>query len=919
MVLSLKNIRKSNGVSNCTIIEANNAKYILLNRTDRIEIYNFDLEFIQNVDFGFYICLMNTVSISNKEYLILITTQDTYCIFESKLVFNIEDIKKITKSPMKKLDTNNPMKKLDTNGIYCSSLYKSSMIFKDLLLIFTSGGDVLVYSVNKDSLVFDDFPNDFKYLDVLDYSTDGMYLVFLIKDIEGNISILKYFSEDGRLNLKSKMSKGDSLHKKSAHEGLLLEGIKNLDILRNGYLSIRKDFLVYEDGDTTTTEFGNTFVKSKCHFGNKMLYSMEDGELIQIEILNKKINKSRSSQNLNSVTDSAIETILAPKKIQVTILHKFTEGFNFLTVIDKNTVLMGNRNLIELVYIENSTLTKVNKLRCSDEIQGVSFSKGNYYLWDNRRIFKMGYSLETTFKEITKMESTIYRFLIIDSLLIVGYKNRGAIIRDKDECFSVTGKILNISKASLATDEDHFNNQLIYFNTKDEIYFLNDVDNIKRVECKNILLSSFHSGRVLVYTIDRRLKLIDLQCKKNIKEVQIDLEISTIIYKDFVFISTYDNHFVIMNSELDIIEDVQEETFVHSINIKEKLFFSNSRNVVKECIFDQNRVYFNEIYRSDYPISSLSSLGDSLLIISEESVIYNLTNLTRHRIAISGISGVCYDKYYHFSKGRKIITCRLADEPTYNYFLHKYIKSTRNGTNNIINFLPEKEVAICRDEIKNTTRISKNNVDYVKINNFYSINGSVYGDGFVCAGYTSNEGYIIYCKEKYKGKIQNIENDKRCQILLKEIEEVVNIYQSEDRLILYNSNNIFYFRKNLINPVKFNIDCTIHKVYIYKDYVLILDYFRSFFLLEFSSKHNSFSIISSPYLSYKFNNGLVTDKFIVVSTKRDIFVFDRMTTKFIKTYHLGNDIVAIKSNSLETDTLESIYIFTSNSSTFLLL
>lgn len=912
MVLSLKNIRKSNGVSNCTIIEVDNTKYILLNRADRIEMYNYELGYIRNIDLGIYISLMNTVSIANKEYLIVITTQNTYSIFESSLVFNIEDLKRTTWSHLARGDS---------NDIYSNSSLISSMVFKDLLLIFTSDGDVLIYTIKKDRLIFDDFPNDFKYLDILDCSSDGMYLVFLVKDIEKNISILKYFSEDGKLHLKNKISREDSIQKKSAHDGVLLEGIKNLDILRNGYLSIGRDILVYEDGDTITTEFANTFVKSKCHFGNKMLYSMEDGELIQVEILNKKINRSKSSQNLHSTVDTTIESSKTPKKIHVTILKKFTEGSNFLNAINKNTILMGNGSSIKMIQIENSIIVKAERIKCSDSVQGVSYSRGNYYLWDNRRVFKMGYSLESSFEDIYKMENTVYRFLVLGSILIVGYKDRGAIIRNKSECLLVTDKILNIAKESSSVIQgvrSQSEQISVYFNTKDEIYFFTDVEGIMRMKCKDILLSSFYSGRALVYTIDRRLKIIDLQRQMVIKELRIEYEVSTILYKDFVYISTYDNHFIVMNDDLKTLKNIQEETFIHSITISDRLFFSNTYNVVKECLVIENDATFMDIYSSHYPISSLSSLDDSLLIISEDTVIFNLTNLTKYRISISGISGACFDKLYHFSKGRKIITCNLANEPAYTFYIHKSINTARKGVNNIVTYLPEKEIALCSGKNKYTTTICRNNTTLVKINNFKSINGVLSGDRFSIAGYTTNESLVVDLNDKCRGGILNLESDDRINLLIKEKDEVVNISKSENNLLLFNSNSIFLYRKNLTKPIKFNIDCTIHKVYFHREHILILDYFRSFYLLKYSPRNDSFSIESSPNLPYKFNNGLLTDKLILVSTLRDLYVFDRQTMKVIGTYHLGNDIISIQPNSLEIDSSESIYIFTSNTSTFLL-
>ncbi|KAF9761943.1 hypothetical protein NGRA_2323 [Nosema granulosis] len=899
MAISIKNIRKSGGVSNCTTIEVDNTRYIVLNRTDSVEIYNHELEFVQTVDFVVYINLINTVNIENKEYLVLFTTQDTYFFFESKLIFDIQNLDSLESRPLSN------QFKLDQSDVYNSSVYKYSKVFKDILLVFTTLGDVLIYNVKKEGLFLDDFPNDFKYFDILDVSSDGVYLVFLVKDIEDNVSVLKYYSEDGRLLLKNKISREDSIRKKSAGDGILLDGIKNLDILRNGYLSIGKNVIIYEDGETITSEFANTFVKSKCHFGNKMLYAMEDGELIQVEILNKKTNRSRSTQTVNSTNTETGKIEKSDKKINIAVLHKFSQGLKFLKVVSKNLVVIGSNKAVELIKIENQSIECLNKIKCTDGIEGETFYDGKYYVWDSKKIFKVSYSLEASFLNISKMENTIHKFIFFGNILILGYNDRGVVIRNNSDHILETGRILNISK--------EVSTKKVYFNTRNNIYIIDEKANSTSMECSGIILSSYFEEKVLIYTLDRKIKLINLKSKSIEAEKTIEYEISTLLLWRFPVFSTYEGHFVVLKSDLSILLVKKQLTFNLSVSLKGRSFFSTCGDVY-ELLKDQENVLFRRIYSSDSTISSLSSIEDSLLVISNDSVLLNLKKSTKHRISISGISGGCFDGNYHFSKGRKIISCLLGESPVYNYYLHKSTKSKRRDFCNIVLYLPKKEMVIFSNSIENTTVLTKNNIDVLEIQNFYSTKAVCFGSSFVIAGYYKSTSFIISLAANSTGEIYNIENDDRVKILYQEQDEVVKVHGNINSLLISNSHSIRYYEKNFNHPVEIKLDCTIHEIYYYDGYILVLDYFRSFILVDISTG----SVISSPNLIYKFYCGLLTEKYAIVSTRKDLFVFDRGSMEIIFQQHIGSFIVGIESKTLDMEASESIYIFTSDSSIFCL-
>ncbi|EOB13485.1 hypothetical protein NBO_72g0019 [Nosema bombycis CQ1] len=87
----VKNIKKSKGVSNCVFIDIENIKYILINMNDRIELYDLELKFIKNIEFGKFISNINICLIDNKEYLIIITIEGEYMIRESKFIINGEN------------------------------------------------------------------------------------------------------------------------------------------------------------------------------------------------------------------------------------------------------------------------------------------------------------------------------------------------------------------------------------------------------------------------------------------------------------------------------------------------------------------------------------------------------------------------------------------------------------------------------------------------------------------------------------------------------------------------------------------------------------------------------------------------------------------------------------------------------------
>jgi predicted aspartyl protease len=436
----------------------------------------------------------------------------------------------------------------------------------------------------------------------------------------------------------------------------------------------------------------------------------------------------------------------------------------------------------------------------------------------------------------------------------------------------------------------------VYFNTPNHIYKVNH--KISNLKLENIILSSYKEDKAIFYLNNRKLVLVNLENMKILLERTVNYEISTLLLSDFILISTFDNKFLCLNEEdFHTKNIIKAPTFIHSLNFKNRSFFSNGKEVFE---YKTNNS-FDKIYESYTPITSLCPIKSSILIISKESVLINLKDLSKSKIKLQDITNAFYDEYYHFSKGKKLITCDFENGTSYNCFLFKNLSIKHSE---IVGYFPGKNLIVSTDKLTKSTTILLNDKEVRKIQDFFTNNVIELENELILSGFTNENQIVISISTKSL--------DVNPMILHKESNEILNVYNFKEGFIITNSNTLFFYNNRLIKIYEFEIDFTIHKIHTNSNYILILDYFRSFVLFK-NIEENVFENLGSPSTSNcKFDTGILTDKHIILSSGSILFVYEIEGFKMVLQTNLGSDIIYIGTKSLDINYPKDIYIFTFN-------
>lgn len=817
--------------------------YIFCNKSYSVEIYSKLLELVYSLPTSEYIKLIIKYS---EDVLIFFNNDDQYCF----LSFNGKNINEFLKYNLLYNDEKfkNVFNNLKFYGKLCLENFKYHYIYKNTIVMYNKKF-IKFFKVCNYEIIEDDSPNDLHFYNLVFISINSN-LNIIVRDVEGSIFYLKYsFSEQNIPILNKKIKKWCSC---------IFE-------YKEGFLVINDNTIWYEVNNkkVCTSEFGNCFVVSSLLYKDYLVLSMEDGEIIYIRLFENAF-EIEIYQYMNSF-----------ENMHVIGNHIF--GFSSVGV----SCLFNKENLVSKI----DSICDLNNVK-NDNFK-LTFSNERY-------TYTLTNMIRTEIDKFAKEKVEI--FFLFENLLICSYKNRFTI--------NLQNKVIHDEKYSIR--EFYECDRMLYFYTKFKIYILSKL-NKQRVFFNSLLLDE---NFVLQYKKFEEILIckffkhdfIILDIQNNLltrnKQIKTNLNISCILYNVDIYVSTYNNQFIILNKDLKEIQNFSYITFIIGVPNNNILYlYGTDENLYKfETIKNEKKIIGK--YKN---VKNLVCINNDLFIITNENCFINnyLLNVFFNYI-------VYYNGVYYISK-KGIYFLDISKPCSYNF--------TRKNTKYLFN---DRMIKVYNKDdyglIKlNKKKFTKNAKDFFNKDNKFNESESLIFE-------TCIKKCIQFDKKKYYILTKNLiylicAISKKIKILKKiNINDCIDMRIHKDKLIYYTHNEIFddgekiIYYKGIIETIDINYNI-----------ILIVDKFKGFSVYGLDGSFRA-KIYDEKWILgciYKFKEEI----FYILSNNKHIFVFvfSDNTKKFNlrKKFKINDKIVNFSQQSLDINE-KCVYCLTSCNSLFVL-
>lgn len=690
--------------------------------------------------------------------------------------------------------------------------------FCNNILILYSFKNIRIYQLVNNRLVENDTPNDFEYYKILFINVQGNILNIIVKDIEDTTILLKYSVSNNRLVLNKKIKKMCT----------------SVFAYNKGYIFIGEGIIWYEEDNKkiSESEFGNTRVKSSIIYKDELILSMEDDELITI--------RCSSSSSLINIKVYNINT------------------FDFLINVDGNILghsLSGKCHLFELtnkidIICSLDSICELSK--CMELDKSLVFYNTKYKstLTNLIRCHKTKY-LDNA-KDITS-------FYIFKNILILTYSDRTDFIDTSSLStvkYSIELQFLNF----------HEYNDILYANSSTILYKINFGTDLVLEEVfvgDDILICSFYKDKFVCYTSNSILQT-------NSGTLYLE-DVSCILYSDMIYISTYNDQYIVFDDLLQEVYRSKAPTYIFGIVHKIEGLFRNIFYDIKNVLWEVN---FDKITRLGLyeDIKKLAS-GDKLYLIGKYLVIFE-ENKALDLLDINHM--VIYNRELYIYIKNEINKLNVQENSGYNYKHEHNNYVYMNKSDNNLLVVDTKGILKFK---KSSQKITKC-IDRGDIKGIYSSSKKVYS--------------LLNDKKLYTFSYKNM-------TLTQEIftKDVINIHKKNIK-VCYNEIII----NNEVVPYSTGV---IKSTFMKGDEILIIDLFKGFYIYNILNKEWFYFPSGKYSLGYLYNS-----RYIILSEEQNIVVYDRSLMKTTK-FCINERLVCISECSLELNK-ECLYCVTEGNS-----
>lgn len=509
--------------------------------------------------------------------------------------------------------------------------YTRYVRFNRNLVFIAEDGSVAVSGVDSNGLVFDDDVNDFNYYRILDVLSRKNDLMFLLEDISGDVFLARYNTNPAKIGLVLK------------EKTVLKRGIRFMRTMEDGVLFLGNGRAYYyaEGRFVTESEFANPGPMSSIWTSRGAVVSMEDGEMVRVS-LERSMDGGEERQAL-----------------KISVVGNMGTWFNSMIHLEKDVYYCGSRAGNSYCLKMDEEVRVVREFE--NEVPGglVYFGDGFKYV-GRASVKEMTYRIDLPVESRHEFPKAIRRFGMFGGYYVVSYVNEGKIFGPAMIVEKSFDEILNI----------HIWRHC-YFNTREHIFCLKDKD-LAALEDKGIILSSYHEDRCVIFTEERRLKMIYLETMSQASSAACPYEVSLLYLSSYLFVSTYNNEFVVLDRMLEVVWRGEHRTLKTSCSVGSRAFFGDMEGVVYEMEVERGSkeevrtVMLRPMCTLDSVVDVLVPVGGYIMAIGRSTVFVNPEDGSFHRCSLEGIHHSFFADQLYVARGRWILRCSFRFTPTVN-------------------------------------------------------------------------------------------------------------------------------------------------------------------------------------------------------------------------------------------------------------
>lgn len=485
------------------------------------------------------------------------------------------------------------------------------------LVFIADDGTVAVAAMGSSGLVFDDDLNDFNYYRTLDCLCHRGEFLFLLEDISGDVILARYSTNPAKV--------GIVLREKT----LLRRGIGFMRMIGDGLMLLGNGRIYYYVGGKFAfeSEFANPSAKSSLAMDGGLVLSMEDGEMLQISL-----EKRPEGEELF---------------FRVHVLGNMSTWFHTMIHLERSLYFLGSSSGKSYYVDMNDKLDILMELENEPGLTGLRFLKDSFGCHTDEHARRITYKIDLSTESHHKFPKDIKMFAVFRNHFIVSYASEGKIYGPSMVVEKSFDEILNI----------HVDKHC-YFNTREHLFCFKDKDLVV-LEDKGIVLSAYSGDLCAVFTEERLLKIISLQSMSCIRSISCSYEISLLYLRGNLFLSTYNNEFVVLDEFLNVMHETRHETLKSACSVGDRILFGDMFGKIYE--FREN--VLSVLCKSDSMAEALVCVGGSVMTVGTSTMFIDLQNGMRQRCSMGGIRHVFFADQLYVCVGRRIFRCSFKSKP----------------------------------------------------------------------------------------------------------------------------------------------------------------------------------------------------------------------------------------------------------------
>ncbi|KAH9412240.1 hypothetical protein HK407_01g01330 [Ordospora pajunii] len=608
---AIRTLKSSSAVVSAARVVHRHMECIAVNRGCAVEIYSQDIRPVDAIYPNGWVLLAIPVTVSGKHGILLVYSKGMYAIVCSGVCMHTGEM---------------PVKARWTRWIECSRVF----------VFVAEEGCVAVAHINGEELVFASDVNDFGYYRIIGCFWMRSHVGFVLEDISRDVFLARYMPEQSsiRMVLKERV--------------MLKKGIRYAEVIEDGILLFGNGKVHYyeEDRFVAESEFANPTIRCSLATEKGVLLSMNDGEVIRVSLRRERGMQSTAMHASNGIA-LRTEVLGNVGTWFSSIVPAGDECYYAASSVGASYYLRIGKRLKVLEVFENE-----------GGLEGLTFFEGKFEYTTMSSIGCMMYGVDLCAEPRYELPSAVRRFGVFERSLIVSYMNEGRMYGEHIQDERKFDEILNV-----------YTGMHCYFNTRSSIFSVNGVD-VAEVEERGIVLTAYNESVCVAYTEERCIVSICLETMSRVMCVECKYEVSLLYIGKYLFVSTYNDEFVIMDkNSLKVLDVRRHEMLKAACDANgDVIFVGISGMCYRMCCRDEEgggvgKIVIECLFSFGFVVETLIYVCGCLVGIGCMTVIADLNEFCLYRCAQEGVSyGVFADELY-VSRGNEIYKCKLVLDP----------------------------------------------------------------------------------------------------------------------------------------------------------------------------------------------------------------------------------------------------------------